>query len=84
MQEYVKKDVSLVRRVVALSAFSVTQKMKDDALKLDVINEETVRAVVKEGRKEARQVIDALLSDGDIKTKEVRYAELYPPEEEIV
>ena len=84
MQEYVKKDVSLVRRVVALSAFSVTQKMKDDVLKLDVINEETVRAVVKEGRKEARQVIDALLSDGDIKTKEVRYAELYPPEEEIV
>ena len=84
MQEYVKKDVSLVRRVVAPSVFSVTQKMKDDVLKLDVINEETVRAVVKEGRKEARQVIDALLSDGDIKTKEARYAELYPSEEEIV
>ncbi len=78
-QVYVKSNASLKKKPTASAAFKITEQMKTDVLKLGEITESTVKGVKGiDNRKEAKQVIEEMLKDGDIKTIEDRYADLFP------
>lgn len=81
---YVKVDASLVKKS-ALVSFSVTEKMKTDALKLGEITEGAIKYELAGvgNRANARQVIEELLNEKQIIEKNARYAELYPSAELI-
>jgi len=88
-QVYVKSNASL-EEVIPPEPFVVTSaikaKLADEApihpvYGVKYITKHIAKLILKCSGAEARQVIDALVADGIIKTASERYAELYPPEE---
>lgn len=65
----------------ASAGIEVTQKMKDDIVKLDEITVQKVKAIVQGSSSDAKKVIEELVDEKKIVTKQDRYSELYPSAE---
>lgn len=76
-QVWVKSDANLDKKP-AQEDFEVTEKMKTDILKLSEITVQKVKSIIRGSSSQAKQVIEEMVKDGTIKTKEARYSELFP------
>ena len=76
-KEWVLKDKVLAKKSVKLP-FIVTKAMKDNVKKLPKITVKRVKVAIRGTSSQAKSVIEEMLDDKTIISKEVRYNILYP------
>jgi len=79
-QVWVKADAVLPEKE-APQAVEITQKMKDDIVKLDEITVQAVKGIVQGSSSDAKRAIEELVNEKAIIDKNARYSELYPSAE---